>query len=490
MKKTVRAVALLLSMVMIFSACKQTSTLSEKSTTGKNEEITVTDVTKKTIQENGDRLEVQASYPETKAANINTIIVSEVRKNINAFKKQANSYLAKHDVTCTMHMDYEIYPVEENVFSVCYTISAAIGDTVQKDAFARTYNLAEDGLYSIKDFFPAGDTSFLQTLAKEVRTNAEKGNLLGENPDITLLEKGTKAAEGLFSSFMYMKDKFAFVFPRGQIAAQSVQVDVPVTALEGKVQMGVPSIKEFKQLEEIENIRTDAQPETTTEGGSNETTTGNGEEPVTGGNTDTSKKIALTFDDGPGPYTDSILDALKEVNGKATFFMVGTSIKAYPEQVKHVHEAGCEIGNHTYSHQTLTKISDEKIQSQVGQVQDLIEQLTGERPKLLRPPGGSRNEHVRKLVNMPFILWNLDTEDWKHRDADYVYNYTMKKVAKGDIILMHDIHKTSAQAAVRLIKDLTAQGYELVTISELFEAYGPDLVKGESFYAVTGNTWK
>lgn len=91
---------------------------------------------------------------------------------------------------------------------------------------------------------------------------------------------------------------------------------------------------------------------------------------------------------------------------------------------------------------------------------------------------------------MPFILWNLDTEDWKHRDTDYVYNYVMKKVAKGDIILMHDIHETSAKAAVKLIKDLSAQGYELVTITELFDAYGPELVKGESFYAVTGNTWK
>lgn len=485
-RKFLCAAAIMLCIAMLFSSCAFGA--DDETVTAPSENYT-----KKTVKESKDGIDISASYPETGASNVNAIIASEVRKNIDSFKKEADDYLSANAATCALNIDCEISPNGENILNVCYSVKSEIGSAVKESRFARAYNIAEDGLYGIKDFFAPDDEAFLQTLNRCVRESLTAAGALGETPDAEALNSGA-ASDGFFGSFMFMQDKFVFVFPAGQLAEQSVTAEVPLSSFDGKVKPGSPSIKDYSQLETAESIHADAPAveETTAEETTAEETTEKEttEEETAAPVNDGSKKIALTFDDGPGPYTDSILEALKQVGGKATFFMVGTSVKAYPEQVKHVYEAGCQIGNHTYDHPTLTKCSDDKINKEVSQVQELVEKLTGERPKLFRPPGGSRDEHVRGLVNMPFILWNVDTQDWKYRDSDYVYNYVMKTVDKGDIILMHDIHKTSAQAAVRLIKELSAQGYELVTISELFEAYGPPLVKGESFYAVTGNTWK
>lgn len=486
-----RMVALILSLVFVFTACTLGGSSSNTSTTAQGkEQVTVAGISKKTIHENGDKIIIEASYPETKAANVNTIIVSEIRKNIDNFKKNAGTEGG------SLKINYEIYPGEGQTFSTCYTLQTKIGKKNTESSFARTYDISDDGVYSIKDFFPSGDTSYLQTLSDTVRANAKNSGIVTETAQF---ENGTKADAGLYSSFILENEKFVFVFPSGQIADHPVKVEVPVSVFGDSFQKGKASIKEFKELEESENIPVDGGHTTTT---TQESTTGSQTgETTTGTNNETTttppkkpddgtKKIALTFDDGPGPYTDQILAALKKYNGKATFFMVGNSIKAYPEQVKHVYEAGCQIGNHTLSHKTLTKLNADGVRAQVNEVQDMVEKLTGHRPTLMRPPGGAVNKTVRQIVDMPFILWNVDTLDWKKRDADYVYNYVVKTVSKGDIILMHDIHKTSAEAAVRLIKSLTEQGYELVTISELFDAYGPQLKNGVSYSFVSGSSWK
>lgn len=481
-RKITRMLALLLSLILVFSACSPGGSSNNDKTSPAKEQVTVAGISKKTVRENWDKIVIEASYPETKAVNINTMIISEVRKSIDQFKKIAG------EESGSLKIDYDIYAGDGQDFSVCYLLKSKIGKNSIESGFARTYNTVYDGIYSIKDFFPDGDTGYLQTLSDTVRKNAKNSGIAVET---TQFENGTKADASLYSSFLLEKEKFIFVFPRGQVADQVVKVEVPFSVFGNSFQKKQSSIKEFKQLEEAENIPVDGtQSSTATTATQEPTTSLPPDETTTKKPDDGSKKIALTFDDGPGPYTDKILEALKKYNGKATFFMVGTSIKAYPEQVKHVSEAGCEIGNHTYSHKTLTKLDADGIRSQIGQVEDQIEKLTGKKPTLLRPPGGAVNKTVRQIADMPFILWNVDTLDWKKRDADYVYNYVMKTVGKGDIILMHDIHETSADAAVRLIQSLTEQGYELVTISELFDAYGPKLQNGKSYNFVNGSSWK
>ncbi|MBR4430945.1 MAG: polysaccharide deacetylase family protein, partial [Clostridiales bacterium] len=177
--------------------------------------------------------------------------------------------------------------------------------------------------------------------------------------------------------------------------------------------------------------------------------------------------VALTFDDGPGARTDEIITALEQTNQAATFFVVGISAELHPNTLRHMSEAGCEIGNHTYDHQYLTRLGAEGIAGELSRNNDLIRAATGHDATLIRPPGGSHNATVDALVNAPIILWSIDTRDWQTRSTQSTINSVLSNVSDGDIILMHDIHSSTVDAALYLIPELQRRGYQLVTVSEL-----------------------
>ena len=181
--------------------------------------------------------------------------------------------------------------------------------------------------------------------------------------------------------------------------------------------------------------------------------------------------LALTFDDGPGQYTDELLDCLEENNAHATFFMLGQNVNEYPDAPKRMLEIGCEIGSHSWDHTQLTTLSLDGVAKQFSDTDDALMQACGQTASVARAPYGDGNTDIYNTVNKPFFMWSLDTEDWKLMDADGDYNAVMNgDLTDGSIILMHDIHQPSVQAALRLIPDLIAQGYKLVTVSEMAEA--------------------
>ncbi|MBQ7264747.1 MAG: polysaccharide deacetylase family protein [Firmicutes bacterium] len=183
--------------------------------------------------------------------------------------------------------------------------------------------------------------------------------------------------------------------------------------------------------------------------------------------------IALTFDDGPrAGSTELIVDALKKVDGRATFFVVGSMVDANPSLVKKAVEAGCQIGNHTYDHANLVTLGADAIKYQVNKTSNSVYTATGIYPMIGRPPYGSVNSKVRDAVSIPWFNWDVDTLDWKYRDADYVYNTVIKNAKDGCVILMHDLHPTTAQAMVRAIPKLDEMGFQLVTIDEMAKAKG------------------
>lgn len=181
--------------------------------------------------------------------------------------------------------------------------------------------------------------------------------------------------------------------------------------------------------------------------------------------------IALTFDDGPRTsVTSRILDSLQQNGGRATFFMVGTNVDSNAAVIRRMAEQGCEVANHTNDHKYLTKIGAEGIRSQVGSVNQKIASACGVSPVLMRPPGGyvdGASLSVLGSMGMPAIMWSIDTRDWQHRNAQRTIDTVLGQVKDGDIILMHDIYEPTAQAAEVLIPELTARGYQLVTVSEL-----------------------
>jgi len=195
----------------------------------------------------------------------------------------------------------------------------------------------------------------------------------------------------------------------------------------------------------------------------------------------TGAMVALTFDDGPSKHTNRILDCLAKYNAKATFFVVGNSVSAYPNVLKRAYDMGMEIGNHTMTHPNLKTLSADGVSRELNNVANKVSAITGAKPKLLRPPYGNYNSTVSSVAGMPLILWSIDTLDWKTRNADKTVSCVLNEVKDGSIILMHDLYEPTASAAERIIPELIKRGYKLVTVSELAQAKGYTLTNGKAY---------
>lgn len=185
------------------------------------------------------------------------------------------------------------------------------------------------------------------------------------------------------------------------------------------------------------------------------------------------KCVALTFDDGPGPKTGQLLDALKQANAAATFFVVGPNAEARPQVLARMMAEGHEIGNHTWNHRVLTSLPSDRVAKEIDDVSDAVEHATGAVPSLLRPPYGATNKTVKKAAGVPVILWDVDTLDWKVRDASKVVSNALRDTKPGSIVLMHDIHSSTVEAVPAILKGLRAKGYHFVTVSELLASANP-----------------
>lgn len=191
--------------------------------------------------------------------------------------------------------------------------------------------------------------------------------------------------------------------------------------------------------------------------------------------------IAITFDDGPGPRTGEILDVLQKYNARATFFMLGQKVAGNEEVIKRMKELGNELANHSFNHPQLTKLSVPDIQAQINDTNQLVINACGSPTTLVRPPYGAVNDTVKATIPYPLIMWNVDTLDWKTRNVQANVDAVMGTAADGNIVLLHDIHDASVDAAKIFIPKLIEQGYQLVTVSEMATAKGVDLVNGERY---------
>lgn len=185
--------------------------------------------------------------------------------------------------------------------------------------------------------------------------------------------------------------------------------------------------------------------------------------------------VALTFDDGPGPYEGRIMDALDKVGGKATWFLVGNLVSSYPSYVKRMADSGHEVGNHSWKHENLSKLSADGVRNSILKCNNAIQAVIGRPATVVRPPygacGGNCTSTLSGMGYSP-ILWSIDTLDWKTRNASSTVNEILSKVKDGDIILMHSIYAQSAEAVERVVPELAKRGFQLVTVSELAAARG------------------
>lgn len=193
--------------------------------------------------------------------------------------------------------------------------------------------------------------------------------------------------------------------------------------------------------------------------------------------------VALTFDDGPyTKVTERIIKTLEENDAKATFFVVGNRVPAYKDILKKTYEQGNQIATHTYSHSYLTKVSKKEIRSELKKSREILQETIGCHFTGLRPPGGMVNDTVRETVKVPMYNWSIDTEDWKSRNVKSILT-RCKSISDGDIVLMHDLYPTTADAVEKLVPRLKRQGYQLVTIDELMYYKGINAEAGKLYFS-------
>lgn len=184
------------------------------------------------------------------------------------------------------------------------------------------------------------------------------------------------------------------------------------------------------------------------------------------------KLIALTFDDGPNPaHTPRLLDMLRRRNVKATFYVVGRSAASHPEIIRRIVSEGHEIGNHTWTHPNLKKLSDDGVRRELDKTRDAIVSACGVQPRTMRPPYGAmyqtQREWVYREYGYPTVLWDVDPLDWKKPGSSVVAQRLIRGTRNGSILLVHDLHGSSVDAMPQTIDALLRKGYQFVTVSQL-----------------------
>jgi len=198
------------------------------------------------------------------------------------------------------------------------------------------------------------------------------------------------------------------------------------------------------------------------------------------------KRIALTFDDGPSGLTSRLLTELAARNVVATFFVLGQQVDAHPGIAARIVQEGHEIASHTYSHPELTRMSAAGIRSEFHRTREAIYNATGIIPAVFRPTYGAMNQTVQNVAaefGYPIILWSVDTRDWESRNVNSILSHFVDgngnvRIREGDIILMHDIHAPTIDAAIRAVDILLANGFTFVTVSELLADQGTPVPGG------------
>jgi len=202
-----------------------------------------------------------------------------------------------------------------------------------------------------------------------------------------------------------------------------------------------------------------------------------------------SKLVSLTFDDGPGKYTDQLLDELKARNIKATFFVLGIQAVKFPDTIRRMVDEGHEIACHTWDHKNLTKLTPEEIAEEMQKTIDAVHEITDGRGvmRLMRPPGGNYNDDVQedsRNRDWRIVKWSVDTLDWQNREVnailDAAYNSSYK-IGDNAIVLMHDIYQATVEAAVIMMDRLIEEEYAIVTATQMLDMRMGGGVAGEVY---------
>ncbi len=420
------------------SASKETfshsikSNLSTESSTFPGIRI-VTDVS------NDKRTPFAIHYPETDNKAFNDAVlqyITDSKENyLSSMKKNKDK-----EVMGELNISLETFPYQKHYYSFVLTKMLYTGGAnpeVSTKTFFINHETGEQ--ISIKTLLN-NDKNNLSALATYVRNDLQQNLKLKNELFKDELIKSTDPKWSNFNRFALVDDSIQFYFDKYEIASGAAGpqiVKLPLSLIN-------PLLASDFQIAMEQPV----QP----------TNTGDPNQ----------KRIALTFDDGPHPkVTEQILDTLDKYHAKATFFMLGSRVQYYPDIARDVLTRGHEIGNHSWNHPVLTKLSLESAVNQYTSTDAEIEKAINQKPTVFRPPYGATNDTINAQIPIPVVLWSIDTLDWKHRNAQQLLPNVKNNLHNNAIVLMHDIHQSTADGLDAVLAYLQGQGYEFVTVSEI-----------------------
>ncbi len=426
---------------------------------------------------------VYAVYPKVTGKDaITSEMQSYIQNKVDLFKGEVSQGKGQ-TVSGTkpeLSITYKPYALKNALVSFKVTTNADSGVS-RTDNYITTfvYNLGTQVRMSLDQVFN-GNMDYLTRISDLVRNKLNANSVLQGSLDKELFDSGTAPKKENFQNFVVGDREVIFYFNQYQIApaaAGSFEVSLSFEDLKDVLwpdiydpEEAVAAAANAAEEAEVQNVLPDY---LKSDVGDMKAFSLEGIDPLK------DKVVALTFDDGPNPSTTGdILEALKEYDAHATFFMLGNRVEEFPKTVRKVYESGNEIGNHSYDHKDFKRLSDEEIEAEIDKTNQAIYETVGLRPIIVRPPYGNVTDDIANVIGRACVLWTVDPEDWKYKDADIDYNNVMDNVRDGDIVLMHDIYDASAAAAKRIIRELTDRGYKLVTVSQMIqiaEARGQDV---------------
>lgn len=404
----------------------------------------------RTKQTKNYTLSISNPLADTKELN------TPIQKWINDQEKQflaeveVNKETLQGDRRAELYITVETNKINEHMYSLVFT-SYQITGGANGQTIIKPFNIdtAENKILTLSDIMNS-DKAAVDHIISIVKEKLKKQEAASYIFDEELLRVLKNPSEWKWS---INNETFTLYFNEYEIAAGAagtIQVDIPLTSLRSYLNKDLMKKWNITQKDEDEKEKPLPKPAPLDPKG---------------------KYVALTFDDGPHPkVTPRVLKTLEKYGAKATFFMLGVQVEYYPNMAKKVADAGHEIGNHSEGHPNLANMSLSEVRKQITKASERIEAATGRKPTLFRPPYGAINDSVKKVTKeqkTPIILWSVDSLDWKSKNAQAVNKEVAKHIRPGSIVLMHDIHASTADALPQMLESLKKQGYQFVTVSQL-----------------------
>ncbi|MCC9312697.1 MAG: polysaccharide deacetylase family protein [Candidatus Nanosynbacter sp.] len=403
----------------------------------------------KFVTRDNKREKVSIEYPITENKKINRLISESIDKIDRDF--QNTVLLATvFDKPMTETIGYQVTYNTSEALSIVVNIKQDMnGAHPASMTQFWTFDKKSGEVVGLADFTEQSDEA-AEAIISAAKDNISQTIKQRQQPEIDLNEIINKEA---LSNFIITNDGNALAWPLGQASLLpssygELTITVPISSVSKYLQN--PTARKFANIPKPAEKPKPA--------------------PTTPTPTVANKTIALTFDDGPGPYTEKLLDILDKYDAKATFFLIGSKVSGQASVVRNIQARGHQLGNHSWSHPELPKLSVDQIAGEIDRTNEAIRQATGVKPSILRPPYGAVNGVVLeqlRLRNMSSILWSVDTRDWADRNSQIVCSRAVAGARPGAVILMHDIHQTSVNAVPCILSSLKQQGYSFVTIQRL-----------------------